>query len=125
MPIPLAKLLLSDNLLPAIIVNALDILLQSAMQEDKINNLKNPDNLNDLLGVPTKTTLTVIIVTNLTLEVEIIIEIITEIITETEVSLETKTIIDLTELLLENVVEKDPTDHPINHPHPTIVMLTM
>ena len=125
MLIPLAKLLLSDNLLPAIIVDALDILLQSAMQEDKTNNLKDPDNLNDPLGVPTKTTLIVIIMTNLALEVEIIIEIITEIITETEAGLETETIIDLTELPLENVVEKDPTDHPTAHPHPTIAMLTM
>ena len=125
MPIPLAKLLLSDNLLLAIIVDALDILLQSAMQEDKINNLKDPDNLNDPLGVPTKTTLAMIIVTNLIFEVEIIIEIITEIITETEASLETETIIDLTKLPLKNKVEKDPTDHPTAHLYLTITMLTI
>ena len=122
MPIPLTKLLLSDNLLPVIIVDTLDISLQSAMQEDKINNLKDPDNLNDPLGVPTKTTLTMIIVTNLALEVEIIIEIIIKRITETEASLEIETIIDQTELPLENVVEKDPTDLQIDHLYLTITM---
>ena len=103
-------------------MDALDILLQSAMQEDKTNNLKDPDNLNDPLGVPTKTILAVIIVTNLALEVEIIIEIITEIITETEAGLETETIIDLTELPLENVVETDSTDLQIDHLLLTIAM---
>ena len=122
MPIPLAKLLLSDNLLPVIIVDALDILLQSVMQEDKINNFKDPDNLNDPLEVPIKTTLVVIIVTNLALEVEIIIEIITEIITETEVSLETETIIDLLKLHLKNVVEKNSIDLQIDYLYLIITM---
>jgi hypothetical protein len=110
----LTKLLLSDNLLLAIIVDALDILLPSAMHEDKINNLKDPDNQNELLEVLIKTTLVVIIVINLALEVEII--------TKIEVGHKTETIINLTEPLLENVVEKDFTDLPTDHPHPTIAM---
>src|ERR1043165_6736999 len=110
MLIPLTKPLLSDNLLLAITVDALDILLPSAMHEDKINNLKDPDNQNELLEVPIRTPLAVTIVINLALEVETIIE--------TEVGHKTETIIDLTEPLLENVVEKDLTDLPTDHLHP-------
>jgi len=110
----LTKLLLSDNLLLAIIVDVLDISLPSAMHEDKINNHKDPDNQNEFLEVLIKTTLAVIIVISLALEVEII--------TETEVSHKTETTIDSTEPLLENIVEKDLTDLPTDHPHPIIVM---
>ena len=84
------------------------------MHEDKINNLKDPDNQNELLEVLIKTTLTIIIVINLAFKVEIIIE--------TEVGRKTETIIDLTEPLLENVVEKDLTDLPTDHPLPIIAM---
>jgi hypothetical protein len=114
MLILLTKLLLSDNLLLAITVDVLDISLPSAMHEDKINNLKDPDNQNDLLEVLIKTTLAVIIVISLALEVEII--------TEIEVGHKTETTIDSTEPLLENVVEKDLTDLPTDHPHLIIVM---
>jgi hypothetical protein len=114
MLILLTKLLLSDNLLLAITVDVLDILLPSAMHEDKINNLKDPDNQNELLEVLIKTTLAVIIEINLALEVEII--------TEIEVGHKTETTIDLTELLPENVVEKDLTDLPTDHPLLIIAM---
>jgi hypothetical protein len=110
----LTKLLLSDNLLLAITVDIPDILLPSAMHEDKINNLKDPDNQNELLEVLIKTTLTMIIKTNLALEVEII--------TGIEAGHKTETTIDLTELLPENVVEKDLTDLPIDHLLPIITM---
>ncbi|CAG8837014.1 438_t:CDS:1, partial [Cetraspora pellucida] len=95
MPILLTKLLLSDNLLLAITVDVPDILLSSAMHEDKINNFKDPDNQNKLFKVLIKTTLVMIIEINLTLEVEII--------TEIEVSHKTETTIDLTEPLLKNI----------------------
>ncbi|CAG8838125.1 20732_t:CDS:1, partial [Cetraspora pellucida] len=65
------------------------------MHKDTINNLKNPDNQNELLEVLIKTTLTMIIEINLVLEIEIIIE--------TKVGHKTETIIDSTEPLLENV----------------------
>src|ERR1043165_1021333 len=97
----LTKPLLSDNLLLVITVDVLDILLPSTMHEDRINNLKDPDNQNELLKVLIKTTLVMIIVINLALEVVII--------TETEVGHKTETIIDLTEPLLKNVVKKDLT----------------
>jgi len=84
------------------------------MHEDKINNLKDPDNLNELLKVLIKTTLTVIIEINPALEVETI--------TEIEVSYKTETTIDLTEPLFENEVKKDLTDLPTDHPHPIITM---
>ncbi|CAG8836608.1 10268_t:CDS:1, partial [Cetraspora pellucida] len=61
-------LLLSDNLLLVITVNILDISLPSAMHKDKINNLKDPDNQNELLKVLTKTILVKIIIINLTFE---------------------------------------------------------
>ncbi|CAG8818210.1 25142_t:CDS:1, partial [Cetraspora pellucida] len=54
-----------------------------------------PDNQNELFEVLTKTILIEIIIINLTLEVEII--------TKIEVSHKTKTIIDSTEPLLENI----------------------
>src|ERR1043165_6454543 len=114
MLILLTKLLLSDNLLLVITVDIPDISLPSAMHEDKINNLKDPDNQNELLEVLIKTTLVVIIVINLTLEVEII--------TEIEVGHKTETTIDLTEPLLENIVEKDLTVLSTDHLHPTIAM---
>jgi len=84
------------------------------MHKDKINNLKDPDNPNELLEVLIKTTLVVIIEINLALEVETI--------TEIEVGHKTETTIDLTEPLLENVVEKDPTDLPTDHPLSIIAM---
>jgi len=114
MLILLTKLLLSDNLLLAITVDVPDISLPSAMHEDKINNLKDPDNQNELLEVLIKTTLAMIIEINLALEVETIIG--------TEVGRKIETTIDLTELLLENVVEKDLTDLSTDHPHPIIAM---
>ncbi|CAG8838935.1 43_t:CDS:1, partial [Cetraspora pellucida] len=82
------------------------------MHEDKINNLKDPDNQNKLLEVFTKTILVEIIIINLVLEVEII--------TETEVSHKTETFIDLTKPLLENIVEKGLTDLSTDHPFPII-----
>jgi hypothetical protein len=114
MLILLTKLLLSDNLLLAITVDVPDISLPSAMHEDKINNLKDPDNQNEPLEVLIKTTLAVIIETHLALEVEII--------TEIEVGHKTETTIDLIEPLLENVVEKDLTDLPTDHPLLIIAM---
>ncbi|CAG8789938.1 8945_t:CDS:1, partial [Cetraspora pellucida] len=65
------------------------------MHEDKINNLKDPDNQNELLKVLIETTLAMIIIISLALEVEII--------TEIEVGHKTETTIDSTEPLLENV----------------------
>ncbi|CAG8753370.1 7624_t:CDS:1, partial [Cetraspora pellucida] len=65
------------------------------MHEDKINNRKDPDNQNELLEVLIKTTLTVIIVISLALEVKII--------TGIEVGHKTETTIDSTEPLLKNV----------------------
>ncbi|CAG8799373.1 12537_t:CDS:1, partial [Cetraspora pellucida] len=60
-----------------------------------INNLKDPDNQNELLEVLIKTTLAMIIVISLALEVEII--------TEIKVGHKTETTIDSTEPLFENV----------------------
>src|ERR1043166_2834972 len=114
MLILLTKLLLFDNLLLVITVDVPDISLPSAMHEDKINNLKDPDNQNELLEVLTKTILIEIIIINLALEVEII--------TETEVGHKIETIIDLTKHLPENVVEKDLTDLPTDHSLPIIAM---
>ncbi|CAG8712591.1 11870_t:CDS:2, partial [Cetraspora pellucida] len=84
------------------------------MHEDKINNLKDPDNQNELLEVLIKTTLAMIIIISLALEVEII--------TEIEVGHKTETTIYSTEPLLENVVEKDLTDLPTDYPHPIIII---
>ena len=84
------------------------------MHEDRINNLKDPDNQNELLEASIKITPAVIIVINLAFEVEII--------TETEVGHKTETTIDLTEPFLKNIVEKDLTELPTDHPYPIIAM---
>ncbi|CAG8824088.1 16052_t:CDS:1, partial [Cetraspora pellucida] len=61
-------LLLSNNLLLVITVDIPDILLPSAMHEDRINSLEDPDNQNKLLEVLIKTILVEIIIINLALE---------------------------------------------------------